>query len=60
MKYLLQFWKSLFCPRYGFSDEELAIIECLTKEADDIASGKYMTQSCFPDPIIPERRKSKR
>lgn len=60
MKHLLQFWKYLFCPRHGFSDEELAIIARIIKESDDIATGKYLTESTLPEPTIPERRKNKR
>lgn len=64
MNYIKNFLQStynyFFRPSYGFTQEELAIVERLTKEANDIAAGKYMTHSTLPEPIIPERRKSKR
>lgn len=57
---LLQALLGSFSRKQKQREAEQALIARMIAQAQEIASGEYITESILPKPVVPERRKNPR
>lgn len=60
LRNLFQALFGIFSRKQKQREAEHALIVRMTEQAQEIASGEYITKSSLPKPVVPERRKNPR